>query len=242
MPAFRADPGFLAVSYGRRGVPISRLEQVVDVIHGDPASCSSSDHDFLATWGLPTSADGGRRALLLVRGARLADDDLSVEQAATLLFERRAELANVLPPFGVVGVDESSTVAATDAMGSRHLYHTSGGGWAAISTSCKALSLLAGSGIDREAVAVQSLLGWQLGLRTLQARVAKLDAGSLMTLRQGRVDVAQYDPAAAIPGRERSTRRYARAQTSCTNTSARTSRIIRTPSCSSPGGRTLASF
>ncbi len=128
MPAFRADPGFLAVSYGRRGVPMSRLEQVVDVIHGDPASCSSSDHDFLATWGLPTKPIRRRCPWPVVaRGWPTTTCRSS---------RRRRCCSNGASSWPTCSHRSGWSASTSQApwprptpWGSRHLYHTSGGGW-----------------------------------------------------------------------------------------------------------------
>jgi asparagine synthase (glutamine-hydrolysing) len=58
-----------------------------------------------------------------------------------------------------------------------------------VSTSARLLALLGGFPLDRDALALQSLLGWQVGGSTLFEGVTKLAAGTLAALSGGRLDL-----------------------------------------------------
>ena len=62
---------------------------------------------------------------------------------------------------------------ATDHLGFRHVFHAQRPGAAVVSTSSHSCAVELGSGLDLDAVAVQSSLGWQLGQRTLFAGVGQ---------------------------------------------------------------------
>lgn len=148
----------------------------------------------VAAWGGLTS--GPHDATLLTRGARHHERDLTnADIARAVCDEDLRFLSEVLPPFAaVVRTGAAEVAAVVDALGFRHLYHAQQPGWAAVSTSAALLAVLSGAGIDREAVAVQSLLGWQLGQQTLHSGVSKLGAGSFCRLRRGRLELTQVEP------------------------------------------------
>jgi asparagine synthase (glutamine-hydrolysing) len=133
---------------------------------------------------LPDLPPGGDGALLLAAGTRAGDGDVDEVQAARLV--RAGDVCGVLPPFAAALLEaEDTLVAVTDPIGMRHLYHRAGDGWAAVSTSARALACLAPTELDRTALAVQSLLGWQLGTRTLFEGVTKVPAGCVVRLARG---------------------------------------------------------
>lgn len=152
----------------------------------------------VATWGgLEPAVDG---TLLLSRGPRRHESDLHVAEVADLLAHRDVTaLSEVLPPFAAFRcLPGGKAVAVTDALGFRHLYHAQWAERAAVSTSARLLALLAERPIDRDAVALQSLLGWQVGTSTLFQGVVKLGAGTLAELGVGRlqlVEAPRPDPA-----------------------------------------------
>jgi asparagine synthase (glutamine-hydrolysing) len=144
---------------------------------------------ILATWGgLDASVD---HPLLLTRGARRHAQDLTQDDIATMIAgDDRASLAEVLPPFAaLMRRHDTQVVATADALGFRHLYHSQQRAWAALSTSARVLSVLGGAALDRDALAVQSLLGWQIGQATLFEGVTKLEPAALVWLHDGRCDV-----------------------------------------------------
>lgn len=148
----------------------------------------------VATWGdLQLAPDG---YVGLSRGIRRHEAELSGGEVSALLGAGAAhELATVLPPFAAFRRHESGeAVAVTDALGFRHLYRTQWSGSAAVSTSARVLALLAGTGIDREALTLQSLLGWQVGQWTLHEGVVKIGPGELVRLREGQLVVTDGRP------------------------------------------------
>lgn len=181
-------PGVLALSF--RDPVAGAADQVraalastgaVDpVLHEEPGL-------VVATWGgLEPGADG---SLLLSRGSRRHERDLTAGEVADLLARRDvAALGEVIPPFAAFRrLPRGEAVAVTDALGFRHLYHAQGAGSAGVSTSARLLALLGGCDLDRESLALQSLLGWQVGDSTLFQGVTKLAAGTLVSLADGRL-------------------------------------------------------
>lgn len=152
----------------------------------------------VATWGgLVSSPDG---SLLLSRGPRRHERDLRADEVADLLARRDvAALAEVLPPFAALRrMPRGLVVAVTDALGFRHLYHAQWPTSAAVSTSARVLALLGDSPLDRDAIAMQSQLGWQVGDSTLFEGVTKLAGGTLVALAAGRLELVtapRPDPA-----------------------------------------------
>ena len=69
-----------------------------------------------------------------------------------------------------------------------------------MSTSSRALAALAPTSLDLEAVGVGSLMGWQLGDRTLFGRVRKLREGERVTLFDGQLVVDRFHTSRAPAG------------------------------------------
>ncbi len=110
---------------------------------------------------------------------RIADDPRAAEQ--------------LLPPFAAA-VHESASVAVTaDAMGFRPIYVARGEAPsdAIVSTSALSAARAIAAPLDETAVAVQSLLGWQLGQRTLHVGVQKLAPRALARIDAGGVEVSE---------------------------------------------------
>ncbi|MBB4140027.1 asparagine synthase-related protein [Microbacterium invictum] len=100
-------------------------------------------------------------------------------------------LTRLLPPFAAMHHDQHGTTMVADSMGFRQLFHTApgAGGNAALSSSALAAGRARGTGLDKVAVGNQSLLGWQLGRRTLFEDVEKLVPGAVARLDSGPVAV-----------------------------------------------------
>ncbi len=99
--------------------------------------------------------------------------------ASLLLSDSPPTMSGMLPPFaGAALGDDGRLVAATDLLGLRQLFYAVAPGRVAVSTSSSALARWVGQGIDHRALAVQSLLGWQLGDRTMFERSGKAPCGS----------------------------------------------------------------
>ncbi|MCW2739242.1 asparagine synthase-related protein [Nocardioides sp.] len=193
------QPGVLCVS--RRGaVPTSGdVRRALALAGIEDPTVEETGGLVVALWGGFALPDTGYVALASV--ARRHERQLSDDDVVRLLDdEDLAGLAEVLPPFGAfrrVSADEA--VAVTDALGFRHVYHAHGPDHAALSTSSRVLGALGGEGLDREAFAVQSLLGWQVGQGTLHAGVTKLAPGHLVRLRHGRLHLVDGRPTPCAP-------------------------------------------
>lgn len=96
-------------------------------------------------------------------------------------------LADVVPPFGAVGWDPAgrAVTAVTDWLGFRHVYVAAGEAWSGVSSSAALLADCLGARLDREALMIQSLVGWQIADRSLYAGVRKLRPGTRVRLRGG---------------------------------------------------------
>lgn len=144
----------------------------------------------------PISTDGetskGRRtqARWLMPPAPAAQLDLRRRRTWSL-----NSISGVLPPFAAMAWDGSARglYAVTDFLGFRHLYSRSTDSWSALFTSARALAALAPVGLDLISIAVQSLLGWQVGLRTPFAHVSKVAAGARLHLAGGRLTSEEPD-------------------------------------------------
>lgn len=146
----------------------------------------------VTTWGLePTPGDPAFHTLSRV--LRDAGGTVPAERVAALMSADPAALTHLLPPFAAVRADGGAVTAVADSMGFRPLYHSSPGveGTAVLSTSAMAAAAARGAGLDETAVAVQSLLGWQVGQRTMHAGIDKLEPGAVVTLAGGAIRVAQ---------------------------------------------------
>ncbi|SDD56318.1 hypothetical protein [Nocardioides lianchengensis] len=190
-------PGFVAVSaVGREADGL--LDRGLGVL-GVPAGRSAAAGVALATWG---PERGPEPALVLTAEARRHDRPLTPAAVRRALCGPDLPLlAEVLPPFAAVTRDDDgAVVAAVDPLGLRQLYLRRGPGWAALSSSARVLAALAPTGLDLEAVAIQSRLGWQLGRRTLFAGVEQVPAGSLLRLHGGRLDLRDVRPARPAAG------------------------------------------
>jgi asparagine synthase (glutamine-hydrolysing) len=200
------DPGFACVSIapGRSGPDLAGALQVVVP---EAAVVESVPGTMLSTWGAGSLTTDG--PLLLSREVRRRDEEVGPEQVARHLVGGEGEaLAQLLPTFGAVALaDPATVVACTDALGFRQLFWRRHADWAAVSTSSRVLAALDAPALDLDAVAVQGLLGWQLGLRTLFQHVEKVPAAGRVTLSRGtaRLDSFRPEPegpttlAAAVP-------------------------------------------
>jgi asparagine synthase (glutamine-hydrolysing) len=185
--------GFVAVSCARGDVRPD-LQAVLRAIVADAPTIAERDTISTATWGLEPQGFGPERPLLLSRNARRREQELDLATVRRLLAGADDEaLSQVLPTFAAADfVDEHTIVAAADALGFRHVYYGEARGIAVLSTSARAVSACLGNPLDREGIAVQSLLGWQLGQRTLFEGVHKLAPGELATMTGGRISLRSF--------------------------------------------------
>jgi len=152
----------------------------------------NADAMRVSFWGVDTLEDETARTAVLTRVARTAAGSVPPGVVEAALREDPASLTRLLPPFGAVRVDESAAVMVADSMGFRQLYHSAPNapGTAAMSTSAIAAAEATNTALDETAVAVQSLLGWQLGQRTMYAGVRKLEPDATARLDAGGVRVS----------------------------------------------------
>ena len=136
----------------------------------------------LAQWGLGPLGPGG--TLVLSPVARTSRGTVEDDEIARLMGSDPGALTRLLPPFAALRTTDGGAVMVADSMGFRQLFHTDPGEGrpGALSTSALLAGWTCGAPLDQAAVAVQSLLGWQLGQRTLLAGVSKLAPGATVHL------------------------------------------------------------
>ena len=98
-----------------------------------------------------------------------------------------AWLAEMLPPFAAIRRDGAILTLAVDVMGFRQVYRAQTDAVAALATSARVLAAMIGARPDREALAVQAMLGWQLHSRTVFAGVDAVDPGTVCLLKDGSI-------------------------------------------------------
>ena len=137
----------------------------------------------LTSWGV-TSLSEKHPIFALSRVTRTESGAVSPEEIAEGMRHNPAGLTRLLPPFAAVRGDEQGVTMVADAMGFRQLYHSvpDAPGAPVLSTSALFAGWIRGAELDPAAVAVQSLLGWQLGQRTLFRGVEKLAPGAVARL------------------------------------------------------------
>jgi asparagine synthase (glutamine-hydrolysing) len=184
-------PGVLAWNSGE--LPASVLAEIRGSSELEAGSCR------LAYWRLQPVDCG--RTLVLSQVARRTDGAVSDREIAETIDRDPAALARLLPPFAAQGVRDGSVIMVADSMGFRQLFHsdptTDGPG--VLSTSALLAGWSRGAQLDRVAVAVQSLLGWQLGQRTLFDGIHKLAPAATMQLGTNGVHVTLPDVQPADP-------------------------------------------
>lgn len=153
----------------------------------------------LVQWGLPPADPVGTRVLSPV--ARTSRGVVAEDEVAQLMASDPAALTRLLPPFAAVRVADGRAVMVADSMGFRQLFHSDPGEGrrGVLSTSALLAGWTCGAPLDRVAVAVQSLLGWQLGQRTLLDGISKLAPGATMQLGEDGVSVTPGVVEAAGP-------------------------------------------
>ena len=140
-------------------------------------------------------------ATLLLRGAYTATG--TALDGAALLDRARADLPgtlrSIVPPFAACfrATEVGPIVLSTDACGLRHVYHWQGDGWAAVATSSVLLAWVVGAPLDEAAMGEFALIGNHLLTHTPFTGVAKLDAGHLCRLHDGRVRTECFEPQTA---------------------------------------------
>ncbi len=150
----------------------------------------------MAYWGVTPADDGC--TLVLTRVARRSGRAVAGSGIAGLMRDDPGALTRLLPPFAAAMARDDEVTIVADSMGFRQLFHSDPdtGGPGTLSTSALLAGWARGAQLDRTAVGVQSLLGWQLGQRTLFEGIRKLEPAATARLTAGGVSVA---PAARAP-------------------------------------------
>jgi len=178
-----ALPGFIAVDRddSRLGGMLGPQEGLTTTVSG-PAKLSS--------WGV-SALSPSTQTFALSRVLRTDRGAVSPAEIAEGMRHNPAALTPLLPPFAAVRGDDQGVTMVADSMGFRQLYHSAPDavGAPVLSTSALFAGWVRGAELDHAAVAVQSLLGWQLGQRTLFRGVDKLCPGAVAHLDAGGVRV-----------------------------------------------------
>ena len=193
--ALKMPSGFLALSTrpSRPGVAELDLVRVLTALGMRDVDQVSLPHLRMAAWGPRTVVPPSNGTVALSQVLRRGGHRVPLDTLGAWVAGARPELGGMLPPFAAAHRDgEDRVTVATDCLGFRQIYVAQGDGWAGISTSSTALARCAGLGLDLDAVAVQSRLGWQLGRRTIFSGVSHLEAGHLASVHQGGLEIVPY--------------------------------------------------
>jgi asparagine synthase (glutamine-hydrolysing) len=140
----------------------------------------------LMFWGSPALAEGSAAALGKVM--RHADRDLSdVDVGLLMAGSDDTWLLGMLPPFAGIRRENAVLTLAVDVMGFRQVYRAQTDAVATVGTSARVLASVIGARPNREALAVQAMLGWQLHSRTVFAGVDAVDPGTVCVLHDGSI-------------------------------------------------------
>lgn len=180
---YGALPGFLAVH---------RDDPALGSVLGSHADVTTTvcGATSLASWGLATLTPQSP-TFVLSRVARTERGEIPPAEIAEGMRHDPASLTALLPPFAAVRGEETGVTMVADSMGFRQLYHSAStaAGRPVLSTSALFAGWARAAELDDTAVAVQSLLGWQLGQRTLFRGVDKLAPGAIAHLDERGVRV-----------------------------------------------------
>jgi len=162
---------------------VDRVDESAD---GWAAFAGGDDDDIV---GEP----GAGFTVRLSRLLRTRDDELSTADIPALI-AAGDPMATLLPPFAAAhrAAPGAPVLVANDWLGYRQLFVWQGDGVAAVSTSARALSVLAGGGLDRAGIAAQTMIGWQIGDRTIFDGVRALPPATIATLTGGAARLRQY--------------------------------------------------
>lgn len=135
--------------------------------------------------------DNQSSTYLLNTGVRIHESDYGLGGVSELLGNREL-LLDAMPPFAALTLDGDQLHGGVDFLGFRQVYACRTPTWSAVSTSARVLGRLNDSKIDLPAVAIQSLLGWQIGVRTMHEGVSKIPAGATFILNKGVLHVDAF--------------------------------------------------
>lgn len=183
-----ALPGFLATTKG-----------ALSVDPGGWRSAISMEGGVVDLWHWDVSpVPGGDLTLLLSRVVRDASGAVAPARVVELMGSDPMSLTRLLPPFAAITATEGGATVVADSMGFQHLFHgrPPNGSGALVSSSCLLAGRATGGELDRHAVGIQSLLGWQLDQHTLFAGIKKLAPGAVCRLGPRGIDITHPLPAA----------------------------------------------
>ena len=183
--------GLLAVSTRPGLFPGPDVDRAMERVGAPDAARSLEGTVRVASWGALRRPSVGTDPILLNLisrgpGGDAAPPDLRSGRDGDRL------LPDLMPPFAALQVADDVVYAVTDAIGFRHVYYRAEDGWSAVSTSTRALAALAPTRLDRVGIGFQSVLGWQIGDRTLFDGVRKLREGERIVLAGGRARLERY--------------------------------------------------
>ncbi len=163
------------------------MERVDATESGWVAFAGGDDQDALG-------GPDGSFTVPLGRLVRTRDADLAGADIAAMLRDGGAGLEQLLPPFAAAHrtAGNEPVIVATDWLGFRQLYWWRGTDAAAVSTSARALSVLANKGLDPDGLGAQAMIGWQVGDRTIFTDVHALPAATIATIAEGRLELRRY--------------------------------------------------
>lgn len=186
--------GVLAVSVARAAEAPDVAAAVVRAGH-QGVHLIHEGSNVIARWGSHADGVGGWAPIVLSGPPRLSGRDVDPpEWGMDDSSHGRVSGDRLTPPFAAVRVNEGQINVTVDFLAYAHVYHRSGSGWSAISTSARALAHLGDARIDRQGIAIQASLGWQLDDRTLYEGVRKLGPGYRLTLSEGSTSLTPVLP------------------------------------------------
>jgi len=190
MLASALRPGFFATT-GEVASDLREITGVSPSAHGDVA---------LSVWGRDPvgGSTTDRPTIVLSRVVRRTDGTVPGAAIVEAMRTEPARLGDLLPPFAAVQGTADAVRFTADWMGFEHVFHSSDPQRATASSSALLMAQTSGAGFDEHGVAVQSLLGWQLGGLTLFTGVRKLAPGA-----SGRIDGHGVSIVPAVAAKER---------------------------------------
>jgi len=164
----------------------TKVDRVDESTDGWLAFAGTDGDDLLGDPGQPLT-------VRLSRLLRTRDTDLTTAEVGARL-AAGAGLEHLLPPFAAAhrAVAGGPVVVANDWLGYRQLFWWQGDGAAAVSTSARALSVLAGGALDQVGLGAQAMIGWQIADLTPFEGVRSAPPATIATLDGGRVHLRQY--------------------------------------------------
>lgn len=175
------------------------LDRAVDCLReltGTEPTLGRTDDGWFAVAG-PDPADttdpSGAFTLRLGRATRTRTGDVATAALPAMLADGGA-LTTFLPPFAAAHrpAPDAPLLIAGDWLGFHQLYWWRGPGVAAVSTSARALSILAGGALDPAGLGAQALIGWQVGDATIFDGVHTFGPATIATLHRGELELRRY--------------------------------------------------